>query len=35
MTPEGLVEGHKACAFALEANVASHLLNPAQLDPQA
>ena len=35
MTSEGFIEGHEACASALEANVASHLLNPAQLDPLA
>ena len=35
MTPQGEVEGHEACASALEANVADHLLNPALLDPQA
>ena len=35
MTNEGLVKGHEACASALEANVASHLLNPAPLDPSA
>ena len=31
----GLVEGHEACARALEANVAEHLLKPADLSPQA
>ena len=35
MTSEGLVEGHEACAAALEANVANHLLNPAPLNPSA
>ena len=35
LTAEGPVDGHKACASALEANVASHLLNPAPLDPLA
>ena len=35
MRPQGEVEGHEACAFALEANVADHLLNPALLDHQA
>ena len=35
MTPQGLAEGHDACASALEANVANHLLNPAMLDPLA
>ena len=35
MTPVGLVEGHEACASALKAKVADHLLNPAQLDPLA
>ena len=34
-TPMGLVEGHEACARALEANVADHLLKPADLSPQA
>ena len=35
LTAEGPVEGHKPCASALEANVASHLINPAPLDPLA
>ena len=35
MTPDGIVEGHQACAAALEANVVSHLLTPALLNPQA
>ena len=34
-TPEGLTKGHEACARALEANVAKHLLKPADLCPQA
>ena len=34
-TPTGIVEGHESCAQALEANVASHLLHHAQLDPAA
>ena len=34
-TPNGLAEIHNACASALESNVASHLLTPAQLDPRA
>ena len=34
-TPMGLVEGHEACARALEANVAEHLLKPADLSLQA
>ena len=32
-TPNGTVEGHSACAKALEDNVENHLLNPAPLDP--
>ena len=32
-TPNGIVEGHSACAKALEENVENHLLNPAPLDP--
>ena len=32
-TPNGTVEGHSACAKALEENVENHLLNPAPLDP--
>ena len=35
MTNDGIVNGHEACALALEANVASHLLHPAPLDPHA
>ena len=35
MTDDGIVYGHEACALALEANVASHLLHPAPLDPHA
>ena len=34
-TEEGLKEGHKACAEYLEQSVASHLLQPANLDPVA
>ena len=34
-TPAGLAEGHDACAAALKANVADHLLSPAPLDPRA
>ena len=35
LTPGGLVEGHVACARALEENVAAHLLHPATIDLQA
>ena len=31
----GILEGHPACAKALEDNVAAHLLNPAPLNPLA
>ena len=34
-TPQGLVSGHDECAAALESNVADHLLNHANLLPQA
>ena len=34
-TPSGIVEGHDACAKALEDNVADHLLTPAPLNPLA
>ena len=34
-TPLGLVEGHEECASALEKNVEDHLLEPANLSPQA
>ena len=34
-TPTGIVEGHESCAQALEENVASHLLHPALLNPEA
>ena len=34
-SPQGIVTSHNACAAALEANVAAHLLHPAPLDPAA
>ena len=34
-TTSGIVEGHDACAKALEENVADHLLTPAPLNPLA
>ena len=34
-TPSGIVEGHNACADAVEKSVADHLLHPANLDPAA
>jgi exonuclease III len=34
-TPAGVVEGHAACASAIEDHVAAHLLHPAQLHPAA
>merc|ERR1712004_446651 len=34
-TPSGIVEGHDACADAVEKSVADHLLHPANLDPAA
>ena len=34
-SPQGIVRSHNACAAALEANVAAHLLHPAPLDPAA
>ena len=34
-TPLGIVEGHHACAEAVEKSVADHLLHPANLNPAA
>ena len=34
-TPQGTVTGHDACALALESNVSDHLLNEANLLPEA
>ena len=34
-TDAGILEGHKACAEYLEQSVASHLIQPAHLDPVA